>query len=86
MPTYEYECKSCGYVFEKSQKMTDSSVARCPKCKSPARRLISGGVGVIVKGGSSASPGDAASRRSTACGKGTPCCGRDEPCEKRPCD
>ena len=34
MPTYEYKCETCGYVFEKLQKMTDEPVKKCPKCKS----------------------------------------------------
>ena len=30
--------------------MTSKPVAACPKCKKPARRLISGGVGLLFKG------------------------------------
>lgn len=41
MPIYEYECVSCGYLFEKEQKITDSPVKRCPECKHKVERLIS---------------------------------------------
>ncbi|MDD5070520.1 MAG: zinc ribbon domain-containing protein [Candidatus Omnitrophica bacterium] len=50
MPTYDYECKKCGYTFEKFQKMTDAPLKSCPKCKAPVRRLIGGGTGLIFKG------------------------------------
>lgn len=50
MPTYEYECKSCGYAFEKSQSMADSPLKKCPKCSKPVRRLIGSGSGIIFKG------------------------------------
>lgn len=50
MPTYEYECESCGYKFTKLQKMSDDPEKICPKCKKSVHRIISGGVGVIFKG------------------------------------
>ncbi|MBI4397951.1 MAG: zinc ribbon domain-containing protein [Candidatus Omnitrophica bacterium] len=49
MPNYDYECGHCG-IFEKFQAMSDAPLARCPKCKGPVKRLISGGAGVIFKG------------------------------------
>ena len=50
MPTYEYECKSCGHGFEVFQTMTDQPVKECPQCGKEVRRLIFGGTGVIFKG------------------------------------
>lgn len=50
MPTYEYECRKCGYSFEKFQSMTDTPVKRCPKCKCAVNRLIGTGAGIIFKG------------------------------------
>lgn len=50
MPTYEYECKHCGYVFEAFQKITDKPLSACPKCSKEVRRLISSGAGIIFKG------------------------------------
>ena len=50
MPTYEYECTKCGYVFERFQKMTDEPLKRCPKCRCKVKRLIGTGAGIIFKG------------------------------------
>jgi putative FmdB family regulatory protein len=50
MPTYEYECLSCGYHFEIFQMMTDEPVKTCPKCKKRLRRIIGTGSGIIFKG------------------------------------
>ncbi len=42
MPIYEYECKSCGNVFEKMQSInTESRIETCPKCSKDAERKIS---------------------------------------------
>lgn len=73
MPTYEYECKSCGHVFDEFQSMSDPALTTCPKCNEDSlRRLIGGGIGVIFKGsgfyvtdsknGSSANGGGAAKK------------------------
>jgi putative FmdB family regulatory protein len=50
MPTYEYECKSCGKIFEAFQSMSDPPLESCPSCGKSVRRLIGGGTGVIFKG------------------------------------
>jgi len=50
MPTYEYECKSCGNIFDAFQSMSDEPLKTCPKCGQAVRRLINGGSGVIFKG------------------------------------
>jgi len=41
MPIYDYKCKKCGYRFEKTQKITESPIRRCPKCRGPVSRLLS---------------------------------------------
>ena len=50
MPTYEYECRSCGHVFEKFQPITARPIRKCPLCRKSVRRLIGNGAGVIFKG------------------------------------
>lgn len=40
MPTYEYQCKTCGHRFERFQKMTDPSVSECPECGKAVRKVI----------------------------------------------
>lgn len=50
MPTYDYKCLDCGYIFEEFQSMTDAPLTECPKCKGKLKRLIGSGVGPIFKG------------------------------------
>jgi putative FmdB family regulatory protein len=50
MPTYEYECKSCGHTFDVFQSMNDEPVRDCPRCGREVRRRINGGGGIIFKG------------------------------------
>ena len=54
MPTYEYECKTCGTVFDVFQSIKSSPLrrSRCEKCGEiqPVRRLISTGGAVLFKG------------------------------------
>ena len=51
MPTYEYRCNSCGYRFERFQKMSEPAIRQCPSCSSEeAERLISSGGGLVFRG------------------------------------
>lgn len=51
MPTYEYECGSCGHTFEKFQAITASSLRKCPSCgRQKLQRLIGCGAAIIFKG------------------------------------
>jgi putative FmdB family regulatory protein len=52
MPTYEYECEKCGYVFEEYQSITAEPLKKCPKegCGGAVHRLFSAGGGFIFKG------------------------------------
>lgn len=70
MPTYEYECRTCGKTFEAFQSMSDPAIETCPECGKPVRRLIGGGSGIIFKGtgfyvndSRKAAPGDPASKK-----------------------
>jgi putative FmdB family regulatory protein len=84
MPTYEYECASCGFRFEMRQSMKAEPVVQCPECQGRVHRIVSGGSGFIVRGsseGSSAAHVDGCSLERT----GRTCCGRDERCGKPPC-
>ena len=86
MPTYEYQCTSCGHAFEKFQNMTDEPLSVCPQCGKKIKRIIGAGMGVIFKG-----KGFYATdyKRNNPAGKfpsqGRTCCGRTERCEKPPC-
>jgi putative FmdB family regulatory protein len=52
MPTYEYECETCGHHFEVFQSMKDAKLTDCPQeqCAGTVRRLLGTGAGVIFKG------------------------------------
>lgn len=50
MPTYEYECPSCGHQFELMQKMTDPPKKHCPRCRKKIVRKLGTGTGIIFKG------------------------------------
>ncbi|MGK9476606.1 FmdB family zinc ribbon protein [Melioribacter sp. OK-6-Me] len=50
MPTYEYKCNDCGYLFEEFQKISDEPLSTCPKCGGTVKRLIGAGAGPIFKG------------------------------------
>jgi len=79
MPTYEYRCEGCDYVFEQFQKMTDEPLKVCPRCNAPVKRVINPGAGIILKGTgfyqtdykkpscSDSGPG------KSPCGKSSPC-------------
>lgn len=50
MPTYEYECQSCGHRFEVFQSMKDAPLSICERCGGAVKRLISPGAGFLFKG------------------------------------
>ena len=51
MPTYNYECRSCGHAFELFQSMTATVKRKCPTCGKPKLdRLIGAGGGILFKG------------------------------------
>lgn len=81
MPTYEYQCESCGLKFERMQAMSDKPLTECVNCHGTVRRLISAGGGFIMnqKAGHG---GSSCSLEST----GRTCCGRDNRCGNASCD
>ncbi len=50
MPTYEYECSSCQYLFEAFQNISEEPLTECLRCGGPIKRKISGGSGLLFKG------------------------------------
>lgn len=52
MPTYDYECQTCGHKFEAKQSMKDPHLTDCPQesCAGPVKRKIGLGAGLIFKG------------------------------------
>jgi len=83
MPTYEYKCSACGHTFERFHSMTAEPIKMCPDCGGTVQRLISGGLGIILKGSDA---GAGAANVRPACGHSQPCCERETPCDHRPCE
>ncbi|GMV97423.1 MAG: zinc ribbon domain-containing protein [Phycisphaerae bacterium] len=51
MPTYDYECGSCGHTYELFQSITARPEKKCPACgRKTAKRLIGTGGTIIFKG------------------------------------
>jgi putative FmdB family regulatory protein len=49
MPTYTYDCKSCGHRFDHRQAFTDPALTVCPRCDGRLRKVLSS-VGIVFKG------------------------------------
>jgi putative FmdB family regulatory protein len=79
VPTYEYECRSCGRRMEIRQSMADAPLTECAECGGEIRRVISGGSGFHMKAGGGHGEGCSLERG------GKTCCGREERCGKPPC-
>ena len=75
MPTYEYECKSCGHSFEAFQSMADDPLKTCPECGKEIRRVINGGSGVIFTGSGFYATDKTASKAPAKAEGQTPCAG-----------
>lgn len=80
MPTYEYQCKHCGYRFDKFQNIIDSPLSECPKCGGTVERLISGGGGFVLKG--SGFYQNDYKNQNTCCARGESCENLKRCCEK----
>ena len=83
MPTYEYECSRCGLQFEIRQNITDAPIKECPECGADVRKLISGGIGFIMK-----TSGVSRREQMKGCSletTGKTCCGADKKCGESHC-
>ena len=50
MPVYEYQCKTCGHVFEREHAIGEKKKYRCPECSCNQTQKLVSQVGVIFKG------------------------------------
>lgn len=75
MPTYDYQCRSCGHVIEVIHAMTDDGPSVCERCGGSLRRVLypagiifkgSGFYSTDSRGGTSASSDGASSKADTA--------------------
>lgn len=83
MPTYEYLCESCGYQFEKEQRITENPIKVCPECSGEVKRLISNG-NFILKGGGWYVTDYARSSTSSSSSVSKPTCGESPACNSCP--
>lgn len=49
MPTYVYQCDTCGMTFEKRQAFSEPPLRDCPECNGVVHRVMQP-VGVVFKG------------------------------------
>ena len=49
MPTYDYQCRSCGAIAEVVHSMLEDGPTDCERCGGPLRRVINPS-GIIFKG------------------------------------
>jgi putative FmdB family regulatory protein len=56
MPIYEYQCKSCGHVFDALQKLSDKPLKECPECGKPQLAKLLSTPAFQVKGNGAAAP------------------------------
>ena len=49
MPTYDYQCRSCGEIIEVVHSMLEDGPTACARCGGELRRLVSPS-GIIFKG------------------------------------
>lgn len=70
MPTYDYQCRSCGFITEVVHSMLEDGPTECERCGGQLRRVFHP-TGIIFKGGGfyktdsrSASSGDGAGSSS----------------------
>lgn len=50
MPTYSYECRKCGHVFDIFHSISATPRVKCEDCGGGVKRLMGTGAGIIFKG------------------------------------
>lgn len=50
MPTYSYECRKCGHVFDVFHSISATPKIKCEECGGGSKRLMGTGAGIIFKG------------------------------------
>ena len=88
MPTYDYQCRSCGVITEVVHSMLEDGPSECDRCGGPLRRVVHP-TGIIFKG-SGFYRNDSRSAASGSAGGGsrtsTSASGEASPTETTPTD
>lgn len=69
MPTYDYQCRSCGYITEVVHSMSEEGPTTCARCGGELRRVFHP-TGIIFKGGGFYKTDSRASSSSSVGGSG----------------
>jgi len=72
MPSYDYECKTCDYVFTVSRSMSDQETPTCPSCLSSEE--VSRVWGCVNLGGMTNKVSSGASCSTCSGGSCSTCC------------
>ena len=70
MPTYDYQCRSCGTVTEVIHAMTEDGPSVCERCGGELRRVLYP-AGIIFKGAGFYRTDSRSNGSTTATAKGT---------------
>lgn len=50
MPTYAYSCRCCSHEFEVEQRISETPIAECPKCRVCTDNRLIVGTSFLLKG------------------------------------
>jgi putative FmdB family regulatory protein len=70
VPTYDYQCRSCGFITEVVHSMLDEGPTECERCGGPLRRVIHP-TGIIFRGGGFYKTDSRSSPTTSAAGGGS---------------
>jgi putative FmdB family regulatory protein len=51
MPIYEYQCETCGHVFDSLQKISEAPLTTCPDCGAETLKKLVSAPAFRLKGG-----------------------------------
>ena len=77
MPTYDYQCRSCGFITEVVHSMLEDGPTECERCGGPLRRVIHP-TGIIFKGGGFYKTDSRSSSSSSSAASGSASAGSGE--------
>jgi putative FmdB family regulatory protein len=71
VPTYDYQCRSCGFITEVVHSMLEEGPTECERCGGQLRRVFHP-TGIIFKGGGFYKTDSRSAPSSSAAGSGSP--------------
>ncbi|HHY42310.1 MAG TPA: zinc ribbon domain-containing protein [Thermoanaerobacterales bacterium] len=68
MPTFDFECKKCGYRFSEFVSIKNKDQVRCPKCNGNVQQLFTGFLYITKESSNSSSCGSCSGGSCSCCG------------------